>query len=197
MARVAVIDDQEACAEMVAAPLILAKNTVLTELVPIDWERVLAFKPQVIVLAVRRADHAYDRPVENPEKDITGHRAIVQMEDYPAILAIPLILTGFALHERDVPTKLPYDLFLHLPNDFHLLAAKVAEIAKRGAPRRLKMTGYKCPECGARLTSLNNREQDLFCPRCGTAVQILGDQAHVLNATTDRHVSLADIKVAD
>lgn len=179
MARIAVLDDLKADAELVAAPLVLARHTVLIDLAPSDFERIASFGPQVIVLAMRRARAAFDRPIESPDRDIIGYTALRQLEDYPALLILPVMIVAVGLLEQHIPKTLNYDLFLTLPDDYALIAPKADDLATKVKSRR-RLTDYHCPSCDARLTTSDPKNLDFFCPRCGTAVATIGDQALVL-----------------
>lgn len=172
--NVAVLDDYEVYAELLAGPLLRAGNGVMIELAPIDFERLLHFAPNVISVGLYRRKDAYDRPIESVEKDVVGFQPLIDMENYPAINVVPLVLIGTGLVEKDVPTALNYDLFLTFPDDLGLYLPKVEELATKVKTRR-KLSGYLCPVCSSRLVYFQ-RKEDLFCPRCGTSVAIVDEQ---------------------
>lgn len=174
MAKIALFNDFPEYAEMIAAPLRGAGHEVLIELVPIDFNRVLHFGPQVISVALYRKEQAFDRPIRNPIDDIMGYTSLLQMESYPAVEVIPILLTGNAVQEKDVPTGLNYDAFLVFPGDIQKLLPTIEHLAKKQKTRR-KISGYVCPKCGGRLV-FTTSEKDLFCPRCHTAVAVVGNE---------------------
>lgn len=174
MAKVMIIDDLQETIDLLAPPLTGQGHEVLTDVSPIDFERVMAFRPDVITLDLYRRKEAFDRPIRTVEEDVIGFAPLVEMEHYPAISVIPIILLGNCLQEKDVPTSVNYDLFLSFPSDVKLYFPKVIELAETVKSRR-KISGYVCPTCGSRLTSRSTREADLFCPRCHTAVAIIDD----------------------
>lgn len=183
MARVAIIDAFQTLAQMLASVLREAGHEVLTEIIPIDFERLLHFAPQVIVVSVYRMNKAFDRPIESPERDILGFIPLVSMGEYPALATcVPVVLVGTGLHERDIPDTLDYDLFLSFPKDSNLFRKKVEELAEKGKGRR-KISRYACPHCGSRLTYTSSPD-DLFCPRCHTVVTIIDDERCIYSLPT-------------
>lgn len=172
MAKVVIIDDLQATLDLLAPPLIGQGHDVLTDISPIDFERIMTFRPDVITLDLYRKPEAFDRPIRNVEADVIGFVPLVQMEQYPAIGVIPIILLGHCLNEHDVPTSVNYDLFLSFPRDVKLYFSKVAEIAATVKTRR-KISEHVCPACGSRLTFTGDKREDLFCPRCHVAVTII------------------------
>lgn len=176
MAKVMIIDDLQETIDLLAPPLIGQGHEVLTDVSPIDFERVMAFGPNVITLDLYRRQEAFDRPIQSVEADVIGFAPLVEMENYPAISVIPIILLGNCLQEKDVPTSVNYDLFLSFPRDVKLYFPKVIELAETVKGRR-KISGYVCPTCGSRMTYSRARETDLFCPRCHTAVAIIDEES--------------------
>lgn len=174
MARVAIIDSFQTIAQMLASVLGEAGHEVLTELIPVDFERLLHFAPQVIVVSLYRMNKAFDRPIECAELDILGYVPLVSKDRYPALSYVPTALLGTGLHERDIPEGADYDVFLSLPKDIDIVKVKVDELARKAMGRR-KISRYVCPHCGSRLTYLT-RPDDLFCPRCHAVVAIIDDE---------------------
>ncbi len=176
MAKVVILDDLQETIEILAPPLRAQGHEVLTDVTPIDFERIMRFRPDVITLELYRKLEAFDRPIRNIEEDVIGFTPLVEMEHYPAISVIPIILLGSCLQEKDVPTSVNYDLFLSFPRDVKLYFPKVVEIAATVKGRR-KISDYICPQCGSRLTYTKEWQADLFCPRCHTAVAIINDES--------------------
>lgn len=174
MARVAIIEDFQTLAQMLASVLREAGHEVLTEIIPVDFERIGHFAPQVIVVSLHRMNKAFDRPIERAEQDILGYIPLMSLERYPAINCLPIVLLGTGLHERDIPGSVNYDVFLSFPKDSGIFRLKVEELALRAKGRR-KISRYVCPHCGSRL-SYHANPDDLFCPRCHTAVAIIDDE---------------------
>lgn len=184
MLKVAVFDDYRPYSQMAAAPLHHAGYQtfeVVAEEGSIDWERVLNFGPDVISVGLFRKRAAFNRPITNWEEDVLGYIPLRQMEAYPAVNVLPIVLVGSALEDFDVPTAVNYAVFLTLPDDMHLYVPKVEELARTVKTRR-KLSGHGCPCCHARLLFLREPAVDLFCPRCGTSVAIVDDPAdpHIL-----------------
>ena len=181
MAKVMILDDLQETIDLLAPPLREQGHEVLTDVSPIDFERVMRFRPDVITLDLYRKIEAFDRPIRNVEEDVIGFTPLVEMEHYPAIGIIPIILLGNCLQEKDVPTSVNYDLFLSFPRDVKLYFPKVIEIATMVKTRR-RISDYVCPCCGSRLTFTSSRLDDLFCPRCHTAVAIIYPDACIARA---------------
>jgi Zn finger protein HypA/HybF involved in hydrogenase expression len=174
MQRVAVLDDVLAVADILAAPLRVAGYDVLTDLTSIDFERVLNFKPELIILGLHRRIAAFDRPIQRVEEDLFGIKPLQDMEHYPAISVMPILLVSTGLKEADIPTSVNYDSFLIIPEEAELYLPKVKELIETVKTRR-KISQYVCPNCGSRLVYTKS-EKDLFCPRCHTTVSVVDDK---------------------
>lgn len=172
MARVVILDDLQEAIAILAPPLAAQGHDLLSDVSPIDFERIMRFRPDVILLNLYRRIEAFDRPIGEIRADIEGFDLLLEMEQYPAIGVIPIILLGNCLQEKDVPTSVNYDLFLSLPRDLKLYLPKVIEIATTVKTRR-HISNHVCPRCGSRLTYTGGRQDDLFCPRCHTAVALI------------------------
>ncbi|MNS08288.1 hypothetical protein D3C72_397460 [compost metagenome] len=170
--RVVVIDDFKEYAEMAAAPLRYAGHTAMTTTSPVDFDSVLAFRPDVIAVGIFRQDMAFDRPIRDFEQDVLGVGPIRELEGYPAITAVPIAIAATGLHERDVPTTLRYDLFLSFPRDIKAYVPRLEALARQ--PRRRQLSEYVCPNgaCRSRLFQVSTGGQDLYCPRCGAGVAL-------------------------
>src|SRR5690348_6679200 len=94
MPRVAVLDDVAELADILAAPLKVEGFEVMTSLTSIDFEEVINFNPELIILGVHRRISAFDRPIGNLEADVYGFKPLVDMEHYPAISVIPILLVS-------------------------------------------------------------------------------------------------------
>lgn len=194
MSKIAILDDFVEYAQMAAAPLKQAGHETLIALAPIDFERVLDFGPDVVVLGLYRKAHAFDRPIESLESDVLGFAPLVEMERYPAINVLPIVLLGHGVSEQDLETTVKYDAFLTFPRDVARYPATIEEVAGKNKSRR-KISGYVCPTCGGRLTFSREPARDLFCPRDGTVVAVI-DQRDALVTTRDgnsRQVLLASL----
>lgn len=178
MATVAVIDDFQSFAKMLAGPLRDAGHEVLVTTVPVDFERLIQFGPKVLVIGIARRLAAVGRPIREFDQDVLGFDALVELEEYPALRTLPILLAAVALQEEEIPARFNYDLFLGIPDDSQLFVPKVEELATRVKTRR-KISPYVCPNCKARMVSLQSPEE-LFCPRCGTAVSLADEGCHAL-----------------
>lgn len=179
MARVAILDAFEELAQLLAEPLRGSQHEVLVEVIPVDFERLIRFGPDVIVAVLYRMNKAFDRAIEQAELDILGYIPLLSLKRYSALRAVPLLLVGYGLHERDIPNDCcDYEAFLSLPKDVRLFSRKAEELANRPRATR-KISAYLCPHCGSRLTYAPRKPEDLFCPRCGTSVAII-DEEHCI-----------------
>lgn len=181
MHRIAVLNDMLEIADMLATPLRGEGYEVLTDITSIDFERVLKFKPELIVLGLHRRIRAYDRPIESLEKDIFGFKPLADMEHYPAISVVPIMLVATGVQEKDIPTSLNYDSFLTIPEDAPLYFPKVKELIETVKTRR-KISSYICPHCGSRMTFTARHELNLFCPRCHTGVVVVDEENCLITA---------------
>lgn len=174
MARVAAIKDFHEYALMIGALCEAAGHEVYTTSPPIDFERVVTFHPDVLVVGLFRRRAAYNRPIADPDADIIGLASCREIEQYPAIKLKPILLLGNGIEELEVPSWVHYDVFLFFPDDMGLFVARLEELATKVKTRR-KLSRYLCPSCGSRLTHTRTVEKNMFCPRCHTAVTILSD----------------------
>lgn len=198
MARIVILDDLQETIDILAPPLIAHGHELMADFYPIDFERIMVFKPDLITLDLYRAQDAFDRPIHDLETDVIGFRPLVEMERYPAVSVIPIILIGNCLQERDIPTSVNYDLFLSFPRDIQQYFPKVEEIAGTVKTRR-KISGYVCPHCRSRMTFTSQRESDLFCPRCHTAVAIIDEGTCIARGPQGSPLpcTMADLRPAD
>lgn len=172
MARIAILDDYRELGALVAGPLMQEGYEIMIETSPIDFEKVLNFAPQVIAVHLYRKEEAFDRPIRSVEEDVLGFKPLEDMERYPAISLIPIILVGVGLLEKDVPTSVNYDIFLTFPRDLQIYLPKVDELTTLHKTKR-HISHYLCPTCHSRMTYLREPIHDLFCPRCHTSVSII------------------------
>lgn len=176
MSRVAVLDDHQTVLKALAKPLEDAGHETLLELAPLNFERIAEFSPEVIIVGLARKAEAQNRPIDDVTEDVLGYKALVDLRDYPALNAIPTIVVGIGLLERDVPIEAHYDLFLAFPEDMDLFERKVGELAK--VKKKREISAYICPNpaCSSRLLFMKRPIKDLFCPKCGTAVAFVDEE---------------------
>ena len=194
MKKIAVLNDAIEVADMLAAPLRGQGYEVMTALSSVDFEAVLNFGPGLIVLGVHRRAAAFDRPIRSLDADVFGVKPLMDMEHYPAISVIPILLVSTGIKERDLPTSVNYDAFLNLPEDAALYFPKVAELLETVKTRRM-ISAYVCPNCGSRMTYTTEPARDLFCPRCHTAVAVIDEERCLITEPgTDRtHAGTMDM----
>jgi len=174
MARIACLKDFHEYALMIGALAREGGHEVYVGNPPLNFEQLVDFNPQAIVIGLFRKRTAFNRPIEDLEQDVLGLETLRQLEDYPALRSIPLVILGNGIEENEVPTTLNYDLFLFFPDDMHLFLPKLDELTTKVKSRR-KLSGYICPCCKSRMTYQGVHDQDLFCPRCGTSVAIIDE----------------------
>jgi hypothetical protein len=174
MSKVAVLNDFIEYAEMAALLMRAEGHEVMTTIVPIDWEKILAFKPDVLVLSIYRREAAINRPIVDPLKDVAGYAALLETQNFPIIQVIPTLIIAWGVNEYDIPIKVNYDRFLKLPEEVKELSKVVEELSVKQKSIR-KISKYYCPNtlCKSHLTYVKNTE-DLFCPKCHTSIAVLG-----------------------
>ncbi|MNS41294.1 hypothetical protein D3C72_736440 [compost metagenome] len=176
MLNIVLLNDHPMVLKALEVPLTEAGHRVLADVSPIDWDAVVRFKPQVIVAGISRSREAAGRPIASPAEDVIGYRALMDLRQYPAITAVPIVIVGMGIVESELPVPTHYDLFLYFPDDMETFVPRLEEVTHTIKRRRL-ISGYRCPNpgCGSRLTYTREREHDLFCPKCGSAVAVLDD----------------------
>lgn len=184
MAKVACLKDFHEYALMIGALAREGGHEAYIDNPPLDFERLVDFGPEVLVTGLFRKRAAVNRPIRDLEEDVLGLDTLRQLEGYPALRIVPLAILGNSIEEHEVPTTLNYDLFLYFPDDMHLFLPKLDELATKVKSRRT-ISGYVCPSCRSRMTFTQDRDQDLFCPRCGTAVALIDNGATCLARTAD------------
>lgn len=198
MLRIALLNDHQMVLTALEAPLIQAGHQVRSDVSPIDWEAVVRFDPQVIIAGISRSREAVGRAILDPSEDAVGYRALLDMRNYPAITAVPIVLVGMGIDERELPVPTHYDLFLYFPDDMETFVPRIEELT-RTLKRRRTISEYRCPNpgCDSRLTHTRDRERDLFCPKCGSAVAILDDDQAIWRGPSGKHepANLAEMRV--
>lgn len=176
MARIAVLDDYPVGLGALVASLEAHGHHVLGELAPVDFEAVIQFKPKVLVVGLARRSEAYDRPLEDLDRDVLGYQALTALGGQPALHSLPIVVVGVGLKERELRLPVPAVYFLTFPDDMEVFPAKVAELAKRKQTRYI--SDFKCPKlsCGGRLMYFKQPIKDLFCPKCGSSVALIDDE---------------------
>lgn len=180
MSRIAILDDYEELGNLVASPLIKEGYQTMVETTPIDFEKLINFGPDVIDVHLYRREEAFDRPIRSVEEDVLGFRPLEEMQNYPAIGVIPIMLVGIGLRERDVPTTVNYDVFLTFPKDLKIYLPMIQELTTLEKTKR-HISRYICPRCRSRMTYIREPIQDLFCPRCHTSVSLIEGDGCIAN----------------
>ena len=184
MRKIAVLNDIPEFARILAAPLREQGFEMMIEVASIDFERLLRFGPNLIILCLNRRLKTFNRPLKSIEEDVIGFKPLVEMEHYPAINIIPIMLVTTGLNEQDLPTTVNYDAFLTLPEDASLYYSLAAELVETVKSRR-KISAFVCPHCGSRLTFTVAPARNLFCPRCHTGVVIVDDDSCLVTKPDD------------
>lgn len=167
------LDDRPEVAKLIGVPLMEAGHEVLSQLSPVDFEKVLAFRPQVIVAGIYRKRQTGGLAGES---ELVGLESLRQLAAYPASLTVPLLLVGIGLDEGDIPIATRYDLFLQFPEEMAAYVPKVEELStKRKSSSHISVYICPTPGCGHRLTYVR-AEKDLFCMKCGAGVTMLDDE---------------------
>lgn len=198
MLNIVLLNDHPMVLKALEVPLTEAGHRVLADVSPIDWDAVVRFKPQVIVAGISRSKEAVGRPIADPAEDVIGYRALMDMRQYPAITAVPIVVVGMGIGERELPVPTHYDLFLYFPDDMESFVPRIEEVTRTIKRRRL-ISAYRCPNpgCDSRLTYTRERDRDLFCPKCGSAVAVLDDDHAIWRGPRGQQEAahLADMRV--
>ena len=134
MGRILCIDDYPLYAEMVAEMLRKrGGHEVRADVVPLDLDEVRAFDPDVVVVnLVRRLESITAGGMRDFYHEVEGAKAFHFMAT-DGLAHIPLVVTGLAVSEMDVPPDVRYEAFIEVPQK---LDALVRTIDKLVAARR-------------------------------------------------------------
>ena len=127
MPHVAIVNDLPEIVAMVASVLTKGDRQFLKQIGATDYtvERLRAFAPDVVVLALHRRPESLDRPIAGFEDDVAGGRILALLGEEPELRRVPLILLGFSTRPADVPAALlaPFaeHHFLTLPEELQEL----------------------------------------------------------------------------
>lgn len=129
MAKILCIDDYPMYAQMVASLLEQRGGyEVLCAVVPLDVTAILAFGPElVIVNLVRRLDSISAGGMRDFYHEVEGARAFRALAAQH-LQGYPVIVTGLAVSERDVPRDLHYDAFIEIPQKLENLLPTVERV---------------------------------------------------------------------
>jgi uncharacterized protein YbaR (Trm112 family) len=177
MSRIAAIKDYREFAVMIGGLLEDAGHEVLRDSPPVDWERLVDFDPDLVVIGFFRRRTAYNRAIEDFDRDILGGETLRAIESYPAIRVKPILAIGNGVEAREIPNEFRFDAFVYFPDEMGRFLPTVDELARKD--RRRSFSAYQCPVCHARLTYAKQNRKELFCPRCHTGVSIL-DEVHCM-----------------
>lgn len=128
MQRILCLDDFRLYAEMVAQLLRLQGcYEIRAEIVPFDLEELAAYEPDLILINLVRKAETLDRGrVEDFYREVHGAKALRAITQ--ANFSVPLVLTGVAVREGELPEGTPYDGFIEIPDNLHRLAGVVERL---------------------------------------------------------------------
>ncbi len=130
MARVLCINDHPLYAEMLAMMLIKqGGHEVKTMIVPFDLGVVRDFRPDVILLNLVRKTEALGTPIHDFDSQVEGARALKALRETGDASAYPLIITGMAVTEAELPKDVQYCAFVEVPQNLDLLMQVIAQTA--------------------------------------------------------------------
>lgn len=127
MPRVAIVNDLPEVVAMVASVLTQGDRQFLKQIGATEYtvERLRAFDPGVVVLALHRRVGSLDRPIRAFDADVAGAHILGLLGEEPDLRTRPLILLGFSVRRSDVPPELlaPFATlrFLVLPEELQEL----------------------------------------------------------------------------
>lgn len=112
MARIAIIDQVNDYARMLAIPFAEAGHTVIIATPPATLEHVAAFEPELLFVCLYRRARAATRPITSPLEDLAGYGALIGVEHRPELCELPRVLIGHCVDEDELPASIDYDLYL-------------------------------------------------------------------------------------
>lgn len=128
MASVGIIND---FSEVVVAisNLITPGHTVGRFTFPNDLDELAKMEmPAVIVAVIFRHPHAFDRPIEDFDADVSGGPLIRQLSASPVFKDRPLIIFGIGVAASDVPDEVKYHSYLTFPQAIQELSPLISAL---------------------------------------------------------------------
>lgn len=186
MSRIAIIDGYRTLAQMLEAPLQSRGHHTQVFTPPLDAHELRRFAPDLMIFGLDRRQTAQDRPIQDPEEDITGFSQLLALSQYGPINMIPFLIVGDSIREDYLPEGIDYDLFLAFPDEVESYVERVEEVLHSVRTRR-HISAYHCPTCGSRLTYKGRSSNELLCPKCHTLV-VLHDGRCVMRTATGKPV---------
>lgn len=121
MAKIAIINDSPEIVALVAQAMTVGHHEFLKLIGATDFmmQRVVDFKPDLIVLPLHRRQDSVNRAIANYHDDVSGTEVLEMASDEPSLKDVPIILFGFFTTEADMPEsyrrQIRYDDFLVFP----------------------------------------------------------------------------------
>ncbi|MDB5099484.1 MAG: hypothetical protein JWM80_3905 [Cyanobacteria bacterium RYN_339] len=129
MGRILCIDDYPFYADMVAEMLRKrGGHLVKSDVVPLDLAEIKAFDPDVIIVSlVRRLESISAGGMRDFYHEVEGAKAF-QFIAAKAVQDVPVIITGLAVSEMDVPRGLRYEAFIEVPQKLDALLRTIDKL---------------------------------------------------------------------
>lgn len=128
MASVGIINDYS---EVVVAisHLITPGHEVGRFTFPHDLDELASMeRPAVIVAVIFRHPHAFDRPIEDFDQDVSGGPLLRKLSANPAFQGRPLIIFGIGVSSSDVPDEVHYHSYLTFPQAIQELSPLISAL---------------------------------------------------------------------
>lgn len=134
MAKILCIDDYKLYSEMVGMMLEKkGRHNVKSDILPFDMEDIRSFNPDVIVLSLVRKTEALGAPLHDFFTEVDGAKAFRAITENPDLLRYPIVITGIAIRESEIPKGLEYLAFLEVPARLDYLLEVIDRITRTGA----------------------------------------------------------------
>lgn len=129
MARILCIDDYPMYAELVASMLRQkGGHEVKSDIVPLDVDSVKKFNPDIIIInLVRRLESISHGGMTNFYHEVEGSKAF-HVFATDGMKEYPLIITGLAVSEMDLPGDLRYESFVEIPQKLDKLMIAIDKV---------------------------------------------------------------------
>jgi hypothetical protein len=85
-------------------------------------------EPAVIVAVIFRHPEAFDRPIEDFDKDVSGGPLLRKLNSTDAFKNRPLFIFGIGVKAEDVPKEIQYHSYLTFPQAIQELSPLISSL---------------------------------------------------------------------
>lgn len=103
---------------------------VKSDILPLDLDDIRSFDPDVIVLTLVRKAEALGTQIHDFFAEVDGAKAFRALSENPELLRYPVVITGIAIRESEIPEGLNYLAFLEVPARLDYLLETIDRITK-------------------------------------------------------------------